>query len=138
MVNQQSHQDLSHSHRIQSLLLLVFEKVCLGYGRPLVDLFVKRRSYKTLINSSSFWSMAWKEDAFQDSWDHLDVYSCPLTLFLEVINYVMASASLSMIWWPLCVVVSALASQMRYRVRFPFGVETLGKFLHNNCLFNPA
>ena len=67
MVNQQSHQDLSHSHRIQSLLLLVFEKVCLGYGRPLVDLFVKRRSYKTLINSSSFWSMAWKEDAFQDS-----------------------------------------------------------------------
>ena len=51
---------------------------------------------------------AWKEDAFEHPWDHLEVYAFPLFAVISVQNKAMVSDSLTMVLmaplWPQSVV----------------------------------
>ena len=54
----------------------------------MIDLFVTRSNkklqaymYPVLV------PMPWKEDAFQNSWDHLEVYTFPAFTFIRRVGY---------------------------------------------------
>ena len=61
---------------MQSLLPRVFDDFCKVCEGLMVDLFLTRRNQKLPIHVPPVSDpMAWNEDAFQHSWDHLEEYA---------------------------------------------------------------
>ena len=104
LMDQLSLLNLVH-HTKWPLLPLVFSAICKEYSRPHIDLCVTRvntklPSYMSLIPEL----MVRKKDAFQHSWNDLNVYaSLPFTLLRQVLSRVMPPWNLSKILVsPLC------------------------------------
>ena len=81
------------------LLPQVFQDICREYGCPLIDLFAPRANVKQPLYVSPIPDpMAWKEGAFQHSWDDLSVYAFPpFALLRQVLLRVLISRNLSAI-----------------------------------------
>ena len=89
------------SHFDWFLLPWMLDKICQLYGRPMVNLFAKRRNHSLSIYISFQFQILWNKDAFLYQWYHRDVYipppPPPCALICQVINLVMSSSALTMI-----------------------------------------
>ena len=111
------------------LLPRVFKAVCAVFGRHYLGLFATRANSKLPVYISLVPdSMAWKQDAFQHSWDRMSTNAFPhFDVIRQVLSRVLLSTGL------LLVLVAACWSQKEWFTYPNFGIcwcsPTCGSFI---------